>query len=373
MSFQDTVLLLGTRKGLFTLKNGNHGWEVDRHDFAGQPVAYATLDPRTRTLWASIDHGHWGQKLHRSSDGGRSWVEVTAPKYPEGAEVRDGVPATLRYLWYVAPGGADQPNRMYIGTEPGGLFQSDDGGDTFTLVESLWNHPSRGGTEELPRPGRWFGGGRDEAGIHSIIVDPRDSNRVLIGVSCAGVFETTDGGVTWTPRNRGLSADYLPDPNVDVGHDPHYLAYSPSNPDVLWQQNHCGIFRSADGGMNWEKISQEGGPAHFGFAIATHPDDPEIAWVVPADSDGKRMAPNGSVSVCRTEDGGRSWKNLTDGLPQKNGHDVTFRHALDTQYDRIVFGTTTGNVYASEDGGDQWYTVGNNFPPVYSVRFAEMG
>lgn len=365
MSFKDTYLLLGTRKGLITLKNGDRGWQAARIDFEGQPIPYATLDARTHTLWATIDHGHWGQKLHRSTDGGASWSEITAPKYPEGTEVRPGVPATVRYLWYVAPGGNDRPERVYIGTEPGGLFVSEDGGDNFSLVESLWNHPSR--------PDSWFGGGRDEAGIHSIIVDPRDSNRILVGVSCAGVFESTDNGVTWAPRNKGLKAEYLPNPEPEVGHDPHYVAYCASSPDVLWQQNHCGIFRSADGGMSWSDISDQEGPARFGFAIAAHQDDPDVAWVVPADSDGKRMAIRGQVSVCRTEDGGTSWRNLTEGLPQHHSYDITFRHALDSSYDRLVFGTTTGNVYASEDGGDSWYCVGNNFPPVYSVRFAEMG
>lgn len=363
MSFKENVVLLGTRKGLFTLKVGSQGWEIAQQKFAGQPVAYATGDPRNGTLWACLDHGHWGQKLHRSTDGGESWTEVEAPKYPEGSEIREGVPATVRYLWYVAPGGSDQPNRIYVGTEPGGLFKSDDGGDSFTLVDSLWNHPSR--------PARWFGGGRDEAGIHSIFVDPRDSNRVLIGVSCAGVFETTDDGTNWTPRNRGLSATFLPDPNTDVGHDPHYVAFCPTNPDVMWQQNHCGIFRSTDGGGNWEDISEKEGPANFGFAIAAH-DDPETAWVVPADSDERRIAVNGGVMVCRTENGGKSWKSLTNGLPQHNSYDITFRHALDNNGDRLIFGTTTGNVYASEDGGDQWYCVGNNFPPVYSARFAEI-
>jgi photosystem II stability/assembly factor-like uncharacterized protein len=322
-------------------------------------------DHRTGTLWASIDHGHWGQKLHRSDDNGETWEEVTAPKYPEGAEVKDGVPAAVRYLWVLAPGGDDEPERFYIGTEPGGLFRSDDGGRSFSLVEGLWNHPSR--------RGQWFGGGRDEAGIHSVWVDPRDSRRVLTAISCAGIFETTDGGATWNPRNKGLRADFLPNPDSEVGQDAHVMAVCASHPDVLWQQNHCGIFRSADGGASWDDISQKGGPAYFGFAIAADERDPDTAWVVPADSDERRMAIDGALCVCRTEDGGKSWTTLRNGLPQENCYDVAFRHALDVTGDRLAFGTTTGNVFVSDDRGESWQCIGNYFPPVYSVRFAKNG
>jgi photosystem II stability/assembly factor-like uncharacterized protein len=354
-------LLLGTRKGLFILERRNDGWDVTQSAFPGVPIPYAMRDPRTGTLWASLDHGHWAQKLHRSDDGGVTWEEVMAPKYPEGAEIKEGEPATARYLWVLAPGGADEPERFYIGTEPGGLFRSEDGGRSFQLVESLWNHPSR--------KDRWFGGGRDYPGIHSIFVDPRDSRRVLVGVSCAGVFETRDGGATWEPRNRGLNANFLPNPEAEVGHDPHLMVSCPSSPDALWQQNHCGIFRSEDGGMSWRDVSETSGPAGFGFAIAVDENDPGTAWVVPAHSDQQRMAIDGALCVCRTEDGGRSWKALRQGLPQQHCYDVAFRHALDVSGSRLAFGTTTGNLFVSEDRGDSWDCIGNYFPPVYSVRF----
>lgn len=362
MAQSSDTLLLGTRKGLLELKRNGAGWQVANTHFRGNPIAYAMNDHRTNTMWATIDHGHWGQKLHRSRDGGQNWEEITAPKYPEGAEITDGKPATLIYLWVLEGGSDDRPNRVYLGTEPGGLFRSDDGGDTFQLVEGLWNHPSR--------KGGWFGGGRDNPGIHSIIVDPRNSSRVLVGISCAGVFETTDDGATWNPRNKGLKADFLPSPNVEVGHDPHFVASCASNPDVLWQQNHCGIFRSTDGGENWESISQSGSTAHFGFAIAADANDPDTAWVVPADSDQYRLAVNGALCVCRTEDGGKTWTTLTEGLPQENCFDVVFRHALDARGDVLAFGSTTGNVFISENRGDTWECVGTSFPPVYSVRFA---
>lgn len=357
----NTVLLLGTRKGLLQLEQRDNQWQVVRQSFEGAPIAYSMHDPRNNTLWACVDHGHWGQKLHRSRDWGETWEEIPAPQYPEGAELGDGKPATLRYLWTMATGGDDRPQRVYIGTEPGGLFRSDDGGDTFQLVEGLWNHPSRS---------QWFGGGRDYAGIHSIAVDPRDTSRVLVAISCAGVFETIDDGATWRPVNKGMIADFLPDPHAEIGQDPHFMAASLSHPDMLWQQNHCGIFRSTDSGANWEHVSQEGGPAYYGFAIAVDEKKPDTAWVVPMHSDGKRIAIDGALCVSRTEDGGASWTALRNGLPQQNCYDVVFRHALDISGDTLAFGSTTGNAFISQDRGESWSDLGGYLPPIYSVRFA---
>ena len=167
-------LLVGTRKGLHTYEYDNGKWCFVRENFRGVPVSFATADPRHGTLWACLDHGHWGTKLHRSTDEGRSWEEIPAPRYPLDSLRPDGQPAATSYLWIVQPGGNDQPQRLYIGTEPGGLFQSDDGGDSFQLVESLWQHSSRE---------NWFGGGRDHPGLCSICVDPRDSNHLMAGIS----------------------------------------------------------------------------------------------------------------------------------------------------------------------------------------------
>jgi photosystem II stability/assembly factor-like uncharacterized protein len=332
-----------------------------RESFRGVPVSYATVDPRHGTYWACVDHGHWGNKLHRSLDEGRTWEEVPAPRYPEGAVRPDGEAATTSYLWIVQPGGDDQPNRLYVGTEPGGLFQSDDGGESFQLVESLWEHPSRN---------NWFGGGRDHAGLCSICVDPHDSNHVVVGISVGGVYETFDGGESWEGRNKGLYADYLPDPYAEYGHDPHFMVMSPVDPKVLWQQNHCGVFRSSDGAQQWENISQEGGPVYFGFPIALDPDDANVAWVVPAVDAEFRVPVKNAMVVCRTEDGGKSWKELRAGLPQENCYDLVFRHALDNRNGSLVMGTTNGNLYLSDDRGDSWCTVSGNLATVYSVRFA---
>ncbi|MFH1277302.1 MAG: glycosyl hydrolase [Candidatus Eisenbacteria bacterium] len=356
------MLILGTRKGVIQLRWDGEDCSFVREGHRGVPVPYAFRDHRTGTIWASLDHGHWGTKLSRSRDEGVTWEEVSAPAYPEGSTLPDGSEAKSLYLWVLAPGGDNRPERLYAGTEPGGLFVSDDGGRSFTLVESLWNHPSR--------QKHWFGGGRDHPGLHSVVVDPRDSDRIQVGISVAGVFESTDGGGTWAPKNRGLRADYLPEKYPEVGHDPHLLVSCPSDPDRLWQQNHCGIFRSIDGGGNWEDVSEPEGPAKFGFAVAVDEEDGDTAWVVPAVSDEMRVAIQNALCVCRTEDGGKTWTALRKGLPQINAYDIVFRHALDKRGDRLAFGTTTGNLYLSGDGGDTWVPAGNHFPPIYSVRFA---
>jgi photosystem II stability/assembly factor-like uncharacterized protein len=355
-----TTLLLGTRKGLIFLNRSGDSFEFVRDAHLGVPVVYAFRDSRTGTIWASLDHGHWGVKLSRSNDEGVTWEEVAAPTYPQGCIVSDGVPATNKYMWVMSAGGPDQPGRLYIGTEPGGLFVSDDGGDTWELNQALWSMEERE---------KWFGGGRDDAGIHSILIDPRDSNHISVGVSCAGVIQSTDGGQSWIYTTKGLRADFLPNPESPVGQDPHLIAHCESNPDIVWQQNHCGIWRSIDGGQSWDEVSEEDGPASFGFAVVADPCDAECAWVVPAENDEIRVAYKRAMCVSRTDDGGKTWKHFREGLPQ-HCYDITYRHALDLSGDCLVFGTTTGNVYASYNRGETWSTLGNNYPLVHSVRFA---
>jgi photosystem II stability/assembly factor-like uncharacterized protein len=365
------TLLLGTRKGLAWYERENGRWKLAHVAHEGNPIAYATLDARDGAAWVCIDHGHWGQKLSRSSDRGRSWEEIPAPKYPDGAEIvvgfpgqgeRKRQPATLRYAWVLVPGGADQPGRMYLGTEPGGLFVSNDGGATWSLCEGLWSHPSRFES--------WFGGGRDNPGIHTVLVDPRDSRRVMVAISTAGVFETRDDGATWQPRNKGLRADFMPDKYPEVGHDAHFVSRCAAAPDVLWQQNHCGIFRSTDNAATWSDVSEAEGPARFGFPISADERDPKTAWVVPGQSDQARIAHHRRLCVARTTDGGKTWVPQTRGLPGEPAFDIVYRHALDLAGDRLAFGSTTGNVYVSEDRGESWTCLSHHLPPVYSVRFA---
>jgi photosystem II stability/assembly factor-like uncharacterized protein len=354
-------LLLGTRKGLVTLERRHDAFDVTHVAFEGSPVAFATTDPRNGVVWACLEHGHWGPKLHRSRDGGASFDEVEAPTLPE--RLPGGADETLAVdgFWCISPGGAAHPERIWLGTLPGALFRSDDGGDHFELVSALWEHPHRA---------KWFGGGRDTPGIHSILVDPRDDDHVLIAVSCGGVYATEDGGRTWRHRNEGLAADFLPEPSAEVGQDPHAIARCASSPDVIWQQNHCGVYRSVDNAATWTNVSQPGGPVHFGFPIVAHPERPETAWVIPGKSDEKRMAVARALAVHRTDDGGKSWRAQTNGLPQKNAFDVVYRHAFDGSGEHLAFGSTTGNAFVSDDGGEHWACVGTHLPPIYSVRFA---
>lgn len=353
-------VILGTRKGVIILENKKGKWEVINHSFKGIAVSFAFKHAQTGVIWAALDTDHWGPKLQKSLNDGETWEDVVLPSYPNGLEITKGVPATLGYIWSIYPGLPSNPNRLYLGTEPGGLFQSDDGGNTFHLVKSLWDVPSRS---------EWFGGGRDYPGLHSVVVDPTDENHLWAGISVGGVYESTDGGASWVPSNKGLIAEYLPNPDAEVGHDPHLLVVSPTNPQILYQQNHCGIFGSEDGGKNWQLISEENGPAHFGFAMAVDETNPKVAWVIPAISDEVRMAVNGAMCVSRTDDGGKTWQAFRDGLPQEHCYDFTFRHALDNRNGNLVFGTSTGNVFASQDNGETWETIGNYFPPVYSVRY----
>ena len=361
--FMKSTMLLGTRKGFIAYNFQNGNWKVENLSFEGIPVSIAYADPRNGNWWACLDHGHWGVKLHYSKDRGKTWVETTAPAFPEGEEVKDGVPATTRYIWAMSQGGNKYPSKLWVGTDPGGLFVSEDGGKDFQLVESLWKHPTR-------KTG-WFGGGRDLPGIHSIVVDPRDENHIYIGISCAGVFETTDAGRNWLIRNKGMRADFLPDPNAETGHDPHLLVAAPTDPDTLWQQNHCGIFYSNDGAKNWQEVSQPEGPARFGFAIAVADDNSNQAWVDHANSDEDRTAVKGALCICRTDDGGKTWKDFRKGLHQENCFDIVYRHALASSGDSLAFGTTTGNLFFSSDRGESWRVLNNYLPMVYSVGFGE--
>jgi photosystem II stability/assembly factor-like uncharacterized protein len=279
----------------------------------------------------------------------------------------------------LAFGGAAEPGTIYAGTLPGGLFTSVDGGDHWELNRPLWNHESRGGdlfAGDATTRNQWGGTpaaiayGEFVPGIHSIVVDPRDPAHVVIGVSSAGVLETRDGGRTWSGCNRGMLNDYLPSPEAEWGHDPHFVTHCPGAPDRLWQQNHCGVFTSDDGARSWKRVSSPERAVHFGFPIAADERDPLTAWVVPAKADDERMSIEGGLFVARTRDGGASWETFRQGLPQQHAYDIVYRHALDARGDRVCFGSTTGNVYLSEDRGESWSCVGNNFPPVHSVRFA---
>ena len=362
-------LLIGTRKGLLIFERTTNGWRRTSESFVGVRVSYAMCDPRNGRLYACQDHGHWGVKLSSSQDAGQTWQELGVPKYPADEEIKPGKPAVLKYLWVLVPGAADQPGRLYAGTAPGAMFISDDHGSTWQRVDSLWKHPTH--TSET-----WFGGGLEEVGIHSILLDPRNPRQLRVGISCAGMYigEPVNGDWEWRPSNRGLKAEFLPNPDAEVGHDPHFVAQCAAEPEKLWQQNHCGVFRSIDGGTTWQAVSQKGSLPHFGFAVAVDPASGETAWVLPADSDEVRVAVDRALCVSRTDDGGKTWQSFRQGLPQTDCYDFAFRHAFDLNSTgpaerELAFGTVGGSLYLSADRGESWQTIANHLPPILSVRF----
>ena len=366
---------VATRKGLFRYDRASAGgWAVTARAFLGDPVYFVLPDPRTGWVYAALSHGHFGVKLHRSADGGETWEECGVPAYPKPASEAEVTPCPMRgtpipwnleLIWALAAGGDGEPDALWCGTVPGGLFRSDDRGTSWRLIESLWRHPGRAA---------WFGGGLDYPGVHSICVDPRNAKRVLVGVSCGGVWLTEDGGRRWTCRADGMRAAYVPeqqqfDPGIQ---DPHCLVQCPAAPDAMWVQHHNGVFRTTDGAISWTEVTTVR-PSTFGFAVAVHPYDPDTAWTVPATKDECRIPVDGQVVVARTRDGGATFDVLRDGLPQRDAYDLTFRHALDVDEtgDRLAFGSTTGCLWTTEDGGDRWQAISTNLPPVYCVRFAK--
>src|SRR5262245_42249641 len=361
-------LFVSTKKGLFQIDRSPGGWGVSRVSFLGQNVTLALPDKRDGSVYAALNLGHFGAKVHRSADGGAAWEERAVPKYPDGAMVATGdgkppAPASLKWIWALEAGARSQPNRIWAGTLPGGLFRSDDAGQSWELVSGLWDRKEREG---------WFGGGAESPGIHSICVDPRDANTVRVAVSCGGVWVTTDGGATWESSAKGMRAEYMPpemqyEPNIQ---DPHRMVQSPSSPDVFWVQHHNGVFHSTDGTKNWQELKGIA-PSVFGFAVAVHPHDGKTAWFIPGVKDEVRLPVDGKLVVNRTRDGGASFESLTNGLPQEHCYDLVYRHALDVDEtgNRLAFGSTTGGVWLSENGGDSWRMLDARLPPVHAVRW----
>lgn len=337
-------VLVATRKGLFEFRRASAGWAIASTAFMGSPVSMVLRDPRDGAVYAALDLGHFGVKLHRSDDDGATWNEIAAPSYA-GVEAETADPPSLKLIWSLETGGADQPGVLWAGTAPGGLFRSDDRGESWRLIRPLWDDPRRKG---------WFGGGYDHPGIHSISVDPRDSGRVAVAVSTGGVWETPDAGQTWTLGGEGLRAAYMPPEKAyePLHQDVHRLVRCPAAPDSFWIQHHNGVFRATEGIGRWRELEPETGG--FGFAVAVHPARADTAWFVPAVKDEFRYPAEGKLKVARTTDGGASFQSLESGLPQTHAYDLIYRHGLDVDEsgDRLAMGSTTGGFWTSEDGGD---------------------
>ncbi len=366
-------LFIATRKGLLECQRGADGWKLGALHFRGDCTTMLLPNPHDGTLYAGLNLGHFGAKLRRRRAGSSTWEDCGVPHYPDGAEIScrpaspdvppASKPATLTEIWSLEAADPARPESLWAGTIPGGLFYSDDAGATWTLNRPLWDQPARL---------RWFGGGKDDPGLHSICVNPANSQHVTVAISCGGVWRSFDGGASWTNESRGMRADFMPpnlqeDPDVQ---DPHRLVQCPADPQTLWVQHHNGVFRSTDGGVSWQEFTHAS-PSVFGFAVVVHPRDPNLAWFVPATKDEFRYPVNSQFVASRTRDGGRTFETLDRGLPPAPSFDLVYRHALDISADGslLAMGSTTGGLWISEDGGDSWQTVSLSLPPIYCVRF----
>lgn len=361
------TLLVGSRKGLFVMCGEGASWDIQSHHFAGDPVTQVLADPRDGAWYAALRMGHFGVKLRKSQDQGATWQEIAAPAFPakpeQGPWADDTTPWSVDQIWTLAAGGADQPGTLWAGCIPAGLFKSEDGGASWALNTALWEEPKRKG---------WLGGGYDHPGIHTVLVDPRDARHLTVAVSCGGVWQTRDGGASWALTAAGMRADYMPeegayDENIQ---DVHCMVQCAAQPDVLWVQHHCGIYRSSDGARSWQAIAAPQ-PSGFGFAVACDPRNPRRAWFVPAQADSVRVPVNGRMVVTRTDDGGASFQVLAEGLPQRQAYHLVYRHSLAVTNDgqTLAIGSTTGGLWLSANAGEVWHCVSRDLPPLATVRF----
>ena len=363
----DILVLVGTRKGVFIFSSdvNRKNWEMSGPHWAGSDIFHAVYDARGGgRLWVARTDPVFGSEIHWSDDLGTTWQSSRI-----GPNIVSDPSIKVNSFWQLTPGRDDEPDVAYLGAEPATLFKSVDAGETWDEIEGITLHPTRD---------RWeagFGG----MCLHSIVLDPNSRDRMKVGVSAAGVFGTEDGGMTWKPLNRGVRADFMPEPFPEVGQCPHKLLAHPAKPDRLYQQNHCGVFRSDNGGGEWTDIS-EGLPSRFGMPIALHPQDLDTAYVLPEDKavgdqlgGGMRFVTDAKFRVFRTRNAGQDWEPLTNGLPQQNAYLHAMRDgmAADTLDPCGVYvGTSTGQLFFSRDEGDNWDILANYLPPINSVESA---
>ncbi len=380
MSSHSTVkVLVGTPKGafIFTSDAARKTFTPSEMLFKGWNVMHLMMDPCDGRMHAAVNHFVYGAVTQYSDDLGSTWVQCeTAPALtrpsasgrpastPEeafsGKPIGDSPEAVVK-VWKITPGRASEPGVLYAGVQPATLFKSTDRGNTWALNESLYDHPQRG---------EW-GPGAGGLTLHSIVLDPRDANRMYVAISAAGVYRSEDGGVSWMPRNKNVRADFMgEDAKPEFGQCVHKLAMHPAQPDVLYQQNHCGVYRSDNRGDDWIDIGEGKLPSRFGFPIAVHPHDPRMIYVALEESDYYRMSVDGQFSVWRSRDGGESWERKSAGLPDR-AHLVVLRDAMATDtLDRagIYVGTNTGQLFYSVDDGESWNILADYLPPIQSVE-----
>jgi photosystem II stability/assembly factor-like uncharacterized protein len=352
---QKTLVLLGTKKGAFIAESDEtrKDWALSGPFCETWPMNHVVADPLTGTIYAGGGNEWFGPAVWKSTDFGKSWTHSSEGlAYEEGKE-------PVKAVWSLAA----RNGSLYAGVQPAGLFRSDDGGQTWSHIEGLQKHPSRE---------HWQPGG---AGLilHSLVVHPEDEDKIWIGVSAAGVFHTADGGKTWEPRNRGTRADFNPDDQryPEFGQCVHCVVMAPGKSERLYQQNHCGMYVSEDGGKEWKSI-EAGLPSTFGFPAAAHPRDPDTLFLLPLNGDSAgRYVPDAKAAVWRTRDAGKSWQDMREGLPQHNAYFGVLRQAMATdRHERagVYFGTSSGSVYASADEGESWMPIAEHLPTVLSVE-----
>jgi photosystem II stability/assembly factor-like uncharacterized protein len=350
-----TLVLLGTRKGAFILESdaSRRNWDLRGPYCETWPMNHFIADAATGTFYGGGGNEWFGPAVWKSTDLGQSWTHSSEGlKYAAGEE-------PIKSVWSIAP----SSHGLYAGVQPAGLFHSEDGGQSWRHVEGLRNHPTRP---------QWQPGG---AGLilHSLLPHPRDPQQLWVGMSAVGVFHSADGGANWAPRNRGTRSDFLPEEQryPEFGQCVHCLVMAPGPNERLYQQNHCGMYRSDDGGKAWQSI-ETGLPSSFGFPAAVHPRDPETLYLLPLNGDiAGRYVPDAKAAVWRTRDGGAHWQALREGLPQKNVFFNALRRAMATdRHDPagVYFGTNTGAVYASADEGDHWHCIAEHLPSILSVE-----
>jgi photosystem II stability/assembly factor-like uncharacterized protein len=354
-----TLLLVGTRKGAFILDGGadRASWSVSEPLCEGWPIHDLQWDASTGSIYAGGGSEWYGPAVFRTDDLGKTWTHSS-----EGMTYGDEGPS-IPTVWNVTPAHGS----IYAGVEPAGLFRSNDGGATWSHVSGLREHPSRQDPGWSPGAGGLI--------CHTIVPHPTDASRMWVAISAVGTFETTDGGATWEARNKGVRADFIPGPEPETGQCVHKLVMAAGEPETLYQQNHCGVYRSSDGGRSWDEIDT-GLPSEFGFVFGAHPRDAKTGWVIPlSHPEEGRLAPEGKLGVWRTRDRGDSWERQGNGLPQENAYVGVLREALSV--DRrdpagVYFGTSTGQLYGSTDEGATWQRIADNLPPVWGVQAIEV-
>ena len=376
-------LLVGTKKGAFILSadGKRKDWNIRGPHFAGWELYHLKGSPvEPDRIYASQTSGWFGQIIQRSNDGGKTWqmpggeLTPTPGEMPRGESNKfvyegeigkhlwyDGTqhPWEFKRIWHLEPSLTD-PNTVYAGAEDAAIFKTVDGGKTWQELSGL-----RSAKGHLWQPGA---GGM---AVHTIVLDPKDANRIFVAISAAGVFRTDDGGKTWKPVNRGLKSQFeLPDPDAEVGHCVHRIAMHPSRPGVLFMQKHWDVMRTDNAGESWTEVSGNL-PSDFGFPIDVHAHEPETIYVVPIKSDAEHYPPDGKLRVYRSRTGGNEWEPLTKGLPQKDCYVNVLRDAMavdSLEPCGVYFGTTGGQVYASADAGDAWNPIVRDLPAVLSVE-----